>query len=321
MKKKVVILHNQLLHHTPDEVDVIRQRDLVKEACEALNCRVACHTVGNDLFNDMVRVKHEQPDIVFNLVEATWGKGELIYFAPAILNSLKIAYTGVPLDALFVTTNKVLAKKIMRFNHLPTADFFNINELDKLDARKTYIAKPIWEEASVGISADFIFKPCEKNKIENIKQLPGSHYFVEEFIDGREFNVSLLANEKDVEVLPPAEIIFTGYFDDKPKIVGYNAKWEVNSDEYQQTNRSFGTLKTHPKLKETLVTICRQSWKAFNLKGYARIDFRVDADDRPYVLEINGNPCIAPDSGFVAAIGYAGYDNEMMIKRILKDLN
>ncbi|MBU0463401.1 MAG: ATP-grasp domain-containing protein [Proteobacteria bacterium] len=321
MNSKVVILYNQIFNNTPDEVDVINQRDLVKEACKNLNCQVVCHTIGNNLMDDMERVRNEQPDIVFNLVESLWGKGELIYFAPAILNSLKIPYTGVPLDALFITTNKVLAKKIMRFNNLPTADFFSITELDKLNAEKTYIAKPVWEEASVGITADFIFKPAEKNKFEKIKQLPGSHYFVEEFIDGREFNVSMLAHENGVEVLPQAEMIFAGYFDDKPKIVGYKAKWDVNSDEYKQTNRSFGTLENNQKLKKILTMICQQSWKAFNLKGYVRIDFRVDINENVYILEINGNPCIAPDSGFVAAAGYAGYDNETMIKRILEDLN
>jgi len=321
MKKKIVILYNQILSNAPDEMDVINQRDLVKEACENLNCQVVCHTIGNNLMNDIDIVKDDQPDLVFNLVEALWGKGELIYFAPAILNALKIPYTGVPLDALFMTTNKVLAKKLMRFNNLPTADYFSINELEKLDNSRTYIAKPIWEEASVGISDDYIFTPLEKNKFEKIKQLPGSHYFVEEFIDGREFNVSMLAHENGVEILPPAEMMFDSYFDDKPKIVGYKAKWDVQSDEYNQTNRSFGTLENNQKLKENLTKICQQSWKAFNLKGYVRIDFRVDINEKVYILEINGNPCISTDSGFVAAAEYAGYDNEIIIKRILEDLN
>ena len=321
MNAKVVILYNQILSNAPDEIDVINQLKLVKKACEKLNCQVVCHTVGSNLMDDMEKVRNEQPDIVFNLVESLWGKGELIYFAPAILSSLKMPYTGVPLDALFMTTNKVLAKKTMRFNHIPTADYFLIHELEKLNKGKTYIAKPIWEEASVGISDDLIFNPSEKNKFEQIKQLPGSHYFVEEFIDGKEFNVSMLANENGVEILPPAEMMFDSYFDDKPKIVGYKAKWDVQSHEYNQTRRSFGTLAHNQNLEKSLIMICRQSWDAFNLKGYVRIDFRVDTNGRAFVLEINGNPCIADDSGFIAAARDAGYDNETVINRILKDLN
>ncbi|MCF8298938.1 MAG: ATP-grasp domain-containing protein [Saprospiraceae bacterium] len=321
MGKKIIILHNKVLTDNPDELDVISQRDLVKKACENLDYEVVCLTVGNDLINDLEKVKDEKADMVFNLVEATWGKGELIYFAPAILNSYKIPYTGVPLDALFITTNKVLAKKLMRYNDLPTADFFSINELDKLNPDKTYIAKPIWEEASVGISSDYIFKLSEKNKVEKIKQLSSSHYFVEEFIDGREFNVSILADKTEAEVLPPAEMIFSGYFDDKPKIVGYKAKWDESSEEYKQTNRSFGTLENNQTLKDKLTEICKKSWKVFNLRGYVRIDFRVDKNDNIYILEINGNPCIAPDSGFVAAIENAGYNVDVMIQRIIADLN
>lgn len=321
MNKKVVILHNKILTNTPDEIDVINQRDLVKAACEKLNYEVLCLTVGDHIMADLENLKNEKPDLVFNLVEATWGIGELIYFAPAILNSFKIPYTGVPLDALFVTTNKVLAKKIMKYNHLPTADFFSITQLDKLNPEKTYIAKPIWEEASVGITEDYIFKTSEKNKFNKVKQLPNSHYFVEEFIEGREFNVSILANQEEAEVLPPAEMIFSNYFNDKPKIVGYKAKWDEDSEEYKQTNRAFGTLETNPKLKKQLTQICEQSWKAFNLKGYVRIDFRVDKNNQAYILEINGNPCISPDSGFIAALKYKGYSIETMIKRIIKDIN
>lgn len=321
MKRKIVILHNEVLTDNPDEVDVISQRNLVKRACENLNYEVVCLTAGNNLMEDLQKVKDEEADIVFNLVEATWGKGELIYFAPAILNSFKIPYTGVPLDALFVTTNKVLAKKIMKFNHLPTSNFFSIKNCDQLDPVKTYIAKPIWEEASVGISEDFIFKPTDEEKFEKIKNLPDSHYFIEEFIDGREFNVSILACKDSAEVLPPAEIIFHNYFNDKYKIVGYKAKWDESSEEYKQTNRAFGTLENNHELYKKLIKICQKSWLAFNLKGYARVDFRVDKNENVFILEINGNPCIAPDSGFVAANDYAGYTIEMMIDRILKDLN
>ena len=121
--------------------------------------------------------------------------------------------------------------------------------------------------------------------------------------------------------MPPAELIFSSYFDNKPKVVGYKAKWETNSEEYNQTNRAFGTLENNSELKNKLIDLCLRSWQTFNLKGYVRIDFRVDPEDQIYILEINGNPCIAPDSGFVAAVGNAGYTNEIMIKRILEQLN
>jgi len=318
---KIVILYNQVLSNNPDELDVLNQRDLVIKACESLHYEVCCLSVGENLKAAIDKVRNENPDAVFNLMEASWGIAELCYVAPALLNAYKIRYTGVPLDALFVTGNKVLAKKLMQFNKLPTADFYSISDLNQLNPSKTYIVKPIWEEASVGITADSIFKIADKEKFEIIKKLPNSHYFVEEFIDGRELNISMLANKSGVEVLPAAEIIFSSYYNDKPKIVGYQAKWDEESEAYKHSNRAFNTLINYKKLEEKLVIICKKCWEAFNLKGYARVDFRVDKNESVFILEINGNPCIAPDSGFVAAIEQKGYSTKVMIERILSDLN
>ncbi len=318
---KIIILHNQIQNNTSDELDVLDQRDLVKDACLKLGHDVICMSIGNDIQQDIKNVQSQKPSIVFNLVESSWGKGELLYVAPALLNSLKIPYTGVPLDALFISTNKVLAKKIMRLNNLPTADFFAIDEINKLDESKTYIVKPIWEEASVGIDNDSVFNINETEKLNKLALLSSSHYFIEEYIDGREFNVSILADKNGFEVLPPAEMTFSSFFNNKPKIVGYKAKWDENSEEFKQTNRAFGTLENNKSLERKIADVCGESWKAFNLHGYARIDFRVDKMDNLYILEINGNPCIAPDSGFVAANNFAGYSTETMVTRILKDLN
>ncbi len=319
--KKVIILHNKIETNTPDELDVLDQKELVSKACISLGYEVKSLTVGDDIKDDLQIVASSKPDVVFNLVEATWGKGELIYFAPAILNAYKIPYTGVPLDALFITTNKVLAKKMMLKDNLPTAPFFALNEIQLLDPNKKYIVKPIWEEGSVGISEELIFTLADTDKVNRIKEMTNSQYFIEEFIEGREFNVSILAGEDGPEVLAPAEMIFSDYFNDKPKIVGYKAKWDETSEEYKQTNRSFGTLNDNPLLKKKLVDICIKSWEVFNLHGYVRIDFRVDEWDNAYILEINGNPCIAPDSGFIAASEQMGYSRTEIIKRILNDLN
>jgi D-alanine-D-alanine ligase len=319
--KKIIILHNEIEFSTPDELDVLAQKELVCKACKSLGYDVSSLTVGNDIKKDLQAVESSKPDLVFNLVEASLGKSELIYFAPAILNSLKIPYTGVPLDALFITTNKVLAKKMMIKDDLPTAPFFAINEIHLLNPEKRYIVKPIWEEASVGISEDLIFTINDLQKIKIIKKMSPSQYFIEEFIDGREFNISILTSKNGPEVLPPAEMIFSDYFKDKPKIIGYKAKWNENSDEYKETIRSFNTIDNDSKLKKKLDDICVKTWKVFNLHGYVRIDFRVDEFENIYILEINGNPCIAEDSGFIAAIEHAGYSRPKVIERILKDLN
>ncbi len=116
-------------------------------------------------------------------------------------------------------------------------------------------------------------------------------------------------------------MIYTDFFQDKYRILGYKAKWDEESGEYKNTYREFGTVKAGSELEQKLQDACKNVWEVFNLKGYARVDFRVDNEENVYVLEVNGNPCISPDSGFVAAVLKMGYTMEYMIERILNDLN
>jgi len=143
--------------------------------------------------------------------------------------------------------------------------------------------------------------------------------FAEQYIEGREFNLSLLGNRGDVQVLPPAEIHFEGFADEKPKIVGYRAKWAAESAEYSGTPRTFQFPPTDRELLDNLIQLARLCWQHFGLRGYARVDFRVDAMGRPWILEINANPCLSPDAGYAAALKEANIPFTTAIERILSD--
>jgi D-alanine-D-alanine ligase len=144
---------------------------------------------------------------------------------------------------------------------------------------------------------------------------------VEEFIGGREFNVSLLGGRTEPEVLPLAEIIFRNYEPGRPRIVDYKAKWLPGSFEYENTIRTFPDLSDDKTLAENLVRTTLDTWKCLELNGYARIDIRVDHSGQVYVLEANANPCISPDSGFVAAAETAGYSFTYVVNKILNNMN
>jgi D-alanine-D-alanine ligase len=116
-------------------------------------------------------------------------------------------------------------------------------------------------------------------------------------------------------------MLFIDFPADKPKMLGYKAKWNEDSLEYKNTTRTFEGLSPDTKLYADLMKITRQCWDCFNLKGFARVDFRVDEKDKPYVIEINGNPCISPDSGFIAAAHRVGFSNKEVIARIIEELN
>ena len=130
-----------------------------------------------------------------------------------------------------------------------------------------------------------------------------------------------MAGENGPEVMPPAEIVFVNYGDDKPRIVDFKAKWEMDSFEYINTVREFPGKSLNPELESNLRETAIACWNLFGLKGYARVDSRTDKDNNVFVIEINANPCISPDGGFVAATKEAGYPFIQVIQRIINDLN
>jgi D-alanine-D-alanine ligase len=158
-----------------------------------------------------------------------------------------------------------------------------------------------------------------RDRLNDWAQRLGRPCFAEDYIDGREFNLSMLAGPSGPEVLPPAEIDFSAFPAGKPRIVGYQAKWEVDSFEYQHTPRRFDMPPSDERLLERLSDLARRTWALFGLAGYARVDFRVDAAGEPWILEINTNPCLSPDAGFPAAVAEAGLSYDAAVERIVAD--
>lgn len=319
-KNRAVILYNQLTANPgPDEADVLDQVSLVREKLTDLNVDVMEMQFSTRL--DLVEesLLKLKPDFVFNLVESVNNRGSLIYFAPALLSSLNIPFTGGSVEAIFFTTSKPLAKEKMGSNGIPTSPWFYPNSLPILDPDKKYIIKPIWEEGSLGLDEDCVYQGCNPNFLERLSIINPKDFFVEEFIDGREFNLSVLAGKNGPEVLPPAEIVFSNYPESKPKVVGYSAKWKEDSFEYKNTSRTFSFKESDQYLLDKLKSIAIECWQTFSLNGYARVDFRVDSDGNPWVLEVNVNPCISPDSGFYAACNQAGISFQEAIRRIVND--
>jgi D-alanine-D-alanine ligase len=146
---------------------------------------------------------------------------------------------------------------------------------------------------------------------------PGAPWFAERFVEGREFNLSVLDGPDGGVVLPAAELIFTDFPEDKPRIVGYAAKWDEDSFEYRNTTRSFDAAPVDAPLLAELALMARRCWDVFALRGWARVDFRVDRAGRPWILEVNANPCLSPDAGFAAAVGRAGLTFAGAVQRIL----
>ncbi len=317
--KTAVILFNKLSKNAlADEADVLDQVQLVSEAMLQLGYLPVAIPLSIKLKKAAKAIAAAKPEFVFNLVESINNKGSLVHFSPAYLDTLGIPYTGSHTEAIFVTTSKVLTKRLLAAAGLPTAPWHMPSNF-VADTSKRYILKPIWEEGSLGLDEHSVFDGNNHEMVEKVRLLSDETYFVEEFIDGREFNISILAGKDGPQVMPPAEIRFLDYPADKPKVVGYTAKWKEDSFEYIHTQRTFEYSDSDIPLLKKLQILCLQTWNTLGLRGYVRVDFRVDTNGQPLILEVNTNPCISPDSGFVAACRQAGLSNAQMVERIITD--
>ncbi|MEK6937450.1 MAG: D-alanine--D-alanine ligase [Nanoarchaeota archaeon] len=320
--EKVVVLHNLVPADAPeDEKDNLVEAEAVSQAL-------------SELGYDPIKLPFE-PNVrrmaplltgvkfVFNLVESVEGKVQSSALAPSLLDHLKIPYTGNSRQATDVTCGKLDSKRILQKEGLPTAPWMTLEEVltgEPIFA-PPYIIKSIWEHASVGLDEDSVVFERERLRpeVEKRKNMAGG-LFVEAYIPGREFNISVFAKDDVPEVLPPAEMIFHNYPEGKPRVIGYTAKWKEDSPEYKNTQRTFEIPKADEALVRKLSDLSLSCWKVFELNGYARVDFRVDEQGQPWILEVNTNPGIAPDAGFTAAAKQYGLDYKGMVERITQSL-
>ncbi|MGY4884204.1 MAG: D-alanine--D-alanine ligase family protein [Nanobdellota archaeon] len=316
MVPKVLIYHTAVSDKsTLDDKDVLDEAAFVSEVL--INTGYDVETREYNALKVKQTLEEIKPSFIFNLVEAINGKDSSAYIAPMSFERQGIPYTGCTFNSFLKTQTKLGAKEIMKLKEIPTPYWLTIKDLGRMDIpRKKFLIKSDINHASKGLEANLL---DGIDKLRDILRYKGEDFFAEEYIEGREFNVSLIGPVGDGKILPIPEIKFVDWPNGKPKIVDYNAKWNEGSLEYNNTSRSFDLSERDSKLFESLEDISKKCWDIFNLRGYARVDFRVDENNQPYVLEINANPCISPDAGFVAACKKAGMTEEEIIRGIIKD--
>jgi D-alanine-D-alanine ligase len=268
-------------------------------------------------------LEREAPGLVFNLVEGVDGKGILAPAAPRRLAELGVAFTGAGAEAMQFTTDKPLTKRKLRDAGLPTPDWCVPPDWRGLDLPATdgrdWIVKAALEDGSIGLDDGCVVGgEAVKARAMACQQRFGGHWFAEEYVEGREFNIALLGGARSLRILPMAEMTFADWPAGKRRIVGYGAKWDEDSTGWRHTVRRFGVEKEEPELAHKLKSACEKVWNLFGLTGFVRVDFRVTEKGEPLILEINVNPCISPDAGFAAAAAEAGMDYDTLIEDIVK---
>ena len=268
------------------------------------------------------QIRAEKPDVVFNLCDDGFrGDYNLEPHVAAMFDILNVSYTGNNYFTIALCQNKARAKEILTFNGVLTPKFQVFAASDrKVDPELKYplIVKPIREDGSVGIRERSVVANEEqlKEEVEHIVNFYKQEALVEEFIDGKEFTVSLIGNRRPI-ALPVAEIDFTGMPDHLPKIVSYRAKWIKQSVAYKNTP-IICPANVDEKTAKMIEETAKKCYKIFGCRGYARIDFRYDEKEKKlYALEINPNPDVSEEFDIARSALAAGMTYADLIQKII----
>lgn len=302
--------------------DVLEQAALLSEGLTGLG--VPFTTVAVPAGRVWETVPADARAVVCNLLEAPPGKPQLHAAATAALELLDVPFTGSTAGPMWLTTDKLVTRALLAAHGLPVAAGGALDgERPALPPGVRYpvIIKPAWEDASVGLEGNPVCSG-EPELTARARLLaarfPGQPLLVEAFLPGREFNISVLERGGSPEVLPVAEIAFVDFPPELPPLVGYEAKWETGSFADTHTVRRFPDEGDDGPLLNELRALAQSAWHVCGVAGYARIDVRLAGDGAPCILEVNANPCLSADAGFMAAAGRAALDPAEVVRALLE---
>ncbi len=297
----------------PEDPDALAERgaiDTARQVAEALRAagyRVRQLGITDDPASVLVAFREEKPEVVFNLFEGIARDGHTEAYAIGLLEWLGVPYTGCPFLATVIAHDKPRAKQLLGVAGLPTPAYMAVDRLPvpACTLRWPVIVKPGREDASVGLDQGSVVQNAKDlaARVELLMTRYGPPVLVEEYVDGREISVSLI-ERPDLQVLPLAEIMFRPGPGMWP-IVTYEAKWSTGSRE------DLATLPRCPAdveagLAERLRSMAREAFALFECRDYARVDFRINRQGEPLILEVNPNPDFHPSAGLANALRAGG---------------
>ncbi|MCE5341895.1 MAG: ATP-grasp domain-containing protein [Planctomycetaceae bacterium] len=307
---------------------VMEQVDMVAQSCKKIGIKCAILEVEN-ITHLMSILAGRKEKIIFNLVEEFIGDIKQACFVPLICQSFNKSCTGSKTAVLITAQDKSQTKNLLTQKGLPCPVGVTFGPNDKFNPnlfkKGKYIIKPALSDASEGITTDCVVQmPADREKAKKIvKQIQkkfNQPVIMEQFICARELNVSVLEKDGKIEVLPIAEIDFSAFPKDLPKIVDYDAKWQKDSFAYNNTPRKI-PADLDKKLSNEIEKLAVGAWNTLGCRDYVRVDFRLDEEDKPYIIEINPNPDISADAGFAAALEAAGIPYELFVFAVIENAN
>jgi D-alanine-D-alanine ligase len=303
------------------EVGVLEEYEEIKEALTQKGFQTETFNLLDNIDELCSRLGSGNYDVVFNLVESVGGESIKEMFVAGIYELYNIPYTGCSAVTLGLCLNKHRAKLIMKgagFSVPRWRLYLNPSTII-FDSKPEFplIVKPSQEDASVGISEQSVVNDEKelKDQLEFLYHTLKQPIIVEEYIEGREINSAILGDKEKI-ALPLSEISFDTLPDDLPKIVTYDGKWIKDSLYYKNTI-PICPAPLDDEIAERIKKIALNVSDLFGCRDYCRVDFRLDKNNQPYILEVNPNPDISIDAGFArAAKAYGLSYDELLVKII-----
>lgn len=281
----------------------------VFNAVKASGYSVTTLPLRESLVGFLRRIRELKIDVLVNLCEGFCGQPQFEANVAAALELTGIAFTGNTSRTLGLCQDKFKAKAVLQSFGLPTPTSKLVASAEQpIDLNFPVIVKPNFEDASLGIYPDSVAIDAEglKRRIAKIIDTYNQSVLIEEYIEGREFNVAILDNDQP-EALPVSEIDFSTMPETLPHICSYEAKWFEDHFLFKSTP-PVCPAKIDSGLKSRLQQTALSAYQALGGRDYARVDFRMDKEGRLFILEVNPNPDISQNAGYSRALLAAGID-------------
>lgn len=261
-----------------------------------------------------------RPDVVFNLSDTPLNDSSREAEVAELLDRLGLPYTGNPPRALLRAQDKVRAKLILQEYSIPTPRFAVFPRDGETDGWTLFpaIVKPAREDASIGIDAGAVVADSAllRARVEYVTSRFDQPALVEEFVSGREFNISILESG-GLLAFPAYEIDFSGLPPSMPRIVSHQAKWSPASPAYRGT-RPVCPAPLSPRLWDEIKSVAVRAYRALGCRDYARVDIRLSGRGEVFCLEVNPNPDIGIDGGFARAARVFGFSYQRLIDILVR---
>ncbi len=312
-------------------VDVSAVEESARAVCQGISdCGLSTEILGvhgKDIETLISRLRGMEEFLVFNIVESMCGDTRNELVLPALLDLLKIPYTGPDALAIGLCLHKDKCKQVLISSGVATPEYILLSSVQQiqsgsLDQEIENLSYPFFlklarEDASIGIEASNRVETPAALKQRAIELLSKYDQPVlgECYIEGREVNVTVMGNGDELFVLPLHEIDFGKMPEGRPHIISYAAKWDEDHVDYDGT-KPVPMKNLTPELEQRISETAMAAFRALGLRDFGRIDLRIDTDGIPWVIDVNPNCDLSPDAGVARAAAHQGMDYPALVRRI-----